>query len=299
MSEALERAAQARKADTRALADRPRERRCAETPGALVASRALVRRPVEVRDSSGGNGLDFSGYASVTETGYEMYDFFGPYTEVVSRTAFDKTLAQDGLDVPLVLGHDSMRRIARTTNGSLMLAADEIGLKCDAPNLDPTDADVAYIAPKLRSGLIDEMSFRFAIVRGQWSPDYTEYRIEEVDINRGDVSIVGYGANPATSTQLRAVAERLQVGRALDAEDVNMLTQAMAWFTAVDSIVDEAQESLATYLKVPSPDPDDAAKELAAMKPDALRMFEKAIRTELRTRQLAPAMSLHDLLKIA
>jgi phage head maturation protease len=63
---------------------------------------------------------------------------------------------------------------------------------------------VAYIAPKIRAGLIDEMSFMFRIVRGQWSPDYMEYRIDEVDIDRGDVSIVGYGANPATSAELRS-----------------------------------------------------------------------------------------------
>lgn len=297
MSEAIERAAKARREAVRAQADRPRERRCSETPGTLTASRAIVRRPVQVRDSTSGGGLDFSGYASVTESGYEMYDLFGPYTEVVTRGAFTKTLAQTDLDVPLVLGHDSMRRIARTTNGTLTLAEDEIGLLCNAPDLDPTDADVAYIAPKLRSGLIDEMSFRFAIDAGAWSPDYTEFRINEADIQRGDVSIVGYGANPATSTQLRALAERLQVGRALDPEDVNMLTQALGWFSAVDMIVDEAQESLATYLKVPSPDADDAAVELAAMPVQALRDLDQRVRSMLRVRGVAPAMTLHDLLR--
>jgi phage head maturation protease len=62
---------------------------------------------------------------------------------------------------------------------------------------------VAYIAPKLRSGLVDEMSFAFRIESGQWSPDYTEYRINRFDIHRGDVAIVGYGANPYTVGSLR------------------------------------------------------------------------------------------------
>lgn len=292
-----EEAAAARAQGVRAQADRPRERRCSAEPGTLVSSRVLTRRPLEVRDAASGDGLDFSGYASVTETGYEMWDFFGPYTEIVSAGSFGKTLSQPGLDVPLVLGHDPMRRIARTTNGSLTLSEDEVGLLCLAPNLDPTDADVAYAAPKIRSGLYDEMSFRFSITAGQWSPDYTEYRIDGVDLDRGDVSIVGYGANPATSMQLRALAERLQVGRALDAEDVNMLTQAMAWFTAVDSIVDEAQESLASYLKVPSPDPDDAVKDLAAMTPAQLTRFETMLRAEMRTRGMQPALLLRELLK--
>jgi hypothetical protein len=34
------------------------------------------------------------GYASTTERAYEMWDFFGPYEEVVSRSAFDQTLAR-------------------------------------------------------------------------------------------------------------------------------------------------------------------------------------------------------------
>lgn len=189
-------------------ADRPRERRCAEELSALVRSRVLTKHPIEIRDAASGSGLDFSGYASVTETGYEMWDFFGPYTEIVSAGAFAKTLAQPDLDVPLVLDHDSLRRIARTTTGTLQLSEDSTGLLALAPELDPADADVAYIAPKLRSGLIDEMSFRFSITSGMWSPDYIEYRIDSVDIHRGDVAIVGYGANPATSAELRSAAPK-------------------------------------------------------------------------------------------
>jgi L-ascorbate metabolism protein UlaG (beta-lactamase superfamily) len=50
------------------------------------------------------------------------------------------------------------------------------------------------------------MSFAFRIESGQWSPDYTEYRINRYDIHRGDVAIVGYGANPATTATMRQPA---------------------------------------------------------------------------------------------
>ena len=132
-----------------------------------------------------------------------MYDIFGPYTEIVSAGAASQTLARADLDVPLVLQHDQMRRIARTTNGTLLLSESSDGLHVEAPTLDMGDQDVAYIVPKLRAGLIDEMSFAFRIVRGQWSPDYSEYRIEEFDLHRGDVAIVGYGANPYTEAGTR------------------------------------------------------------------------------------------------
>ena len=197
-------AAEARAAQVRALADRPRQRRCAEAPGS--GARVAVRAQLLLRESAEGK-LGFEGYASITERAYEMWDFFGPYDEVVSAGAFTDTLNRVDLDVPLVLQHDQLRRIARTTNGSLMLAEDDQGLRVSAPELDPADVDVAYIAPKLRSGLIDEMSFAFRIDSGQWSPDYTEFRINRVDIHRGDVAIVGFGANPYTIADLVEAAK--------------------------------------------------------------------------------------------
>lgn len=285
-SSLLEQASITRRASTRGVKDRPSERRGVPDPHLSVfASRTVMRRPVQVREAAGG-GLDFSGYASTTEQPYEMYDFFGPYTEIVSAGAFAESLARADLDVPLVLQHDALRRIARTTNGSLALVEDDTGLRADAPNLDGADADVAYIAPKLRSGLIDEMSFRFSITSGQWSPDYMEFRINGTDIHRGDVSIVGYGANPTTSLQLRALTGKLQSGRALDPQDLDVLTQALGLTQALtpsaDQSDEESRESLAAYL--------------SEMTGDGVRAHERAIRKELHARGLRPAMSFLDLL---
>jgi HK97 family phage prohead protease len=181
--------------------DRPSQRRSQSEQGGRAFTRANLSG-VEIRKESGSPALTFEGHASVTERGYEMWDFFGPYTEVVSAGAFDDTLARNGLDVPLVLGHDQMRRIARTTNGTLQLSMDDQGLHVLA-QLDEGDLDVQYIVPKLRAGLMDEMSFAFRIDSGIWSPDYSEFRIDKVDIHRGDVAIVGYGASPHTDGALR------------------------------------------------------------------------------------------------
>jgi HK97 family phage prohead protease len=189
----------------RQRADRPSQRRCAEASSARATVRATLSG-VQVRDSADGTTLEFSGHASVYEQSYEMWDMFGPYTEIVSAAAGADSLARADLDVPLVLGHDQLRRLARTSTGTLTLSEDSTGLSVYAPALDPNDYDVAYIAPKLRSGLIDEMSFAFRIESGQWSPDYTEYRINRYDIHRGDVAIVGYGANPYTSASVREPA---------------------------------------------------------------------------------------------
>lgn len=200
-----EAAAAARGQNVRQRADRPSQRRNAERGGTsrIIAPLAGAQLRAAGDDSV---TLTFEGHASVTERGYEMWDMFGPYTEVVSAGAFDTSLARADLDVPLVLGHDQLRRIARTTNDTLTLSMDDAGLHVLA-DLDLADADVAYIAPKLRAKLIDEMSFAFRITSGIWSPDYTEFRIDEVDLHRGDVAIVGYGASPHTDGGLHAPAK--------------------------------------------------------------------------------------------
>ncbi|MGN7703510.1 HK97 family phage prohead protease [Cellulosimicrobium sp. 22601] len=208
-------------------ADRPRQRRAAEPQGSRAAVHvAGVKMSLRAAGDDEAGPLAFTGYASVYERGYEMWDWYGPYTEIVSEAAGAESLARADLDVPLVLQHQSLRRIARTTNGTLLLAEDETGLRVEAPELDPRDQDVAYIAPKIRAELVDEMSFMFRITLGQWSPDYTEYRIQKYDIHRGDVAIVGYGANPHTGgyPDLRdqVAPQNLRIDLGLTVEDVRL-----------------------------------------------------------------------------
>ena len=223
--EIIEQAAAARGAGVAQRGDRPRERRNAQDPTSRAAARiAGVRMTLRAADDADDGPLHFTGYASVYERGYEMWDFYGPYTEIVSAGAGALSLARADLDVPLVLQHLSLRRIARTTNGTLTLSEDETGLLVDAPALDPRDHDVAYIAPKIRAELIDEMSFMFRIERGQWTPDYSEYRIEQYDIHRGDVAIVGYGANPHTSGSARtARSQTPRIDLGITHEDERLL----------------------------------------------------------------------------
>lgn len=142
-----------------------------------------------------------SGYASTVERGYQMHDMFGPYTEVVSASAFDVTLSANP-DVVFLENHTG-RAMARTSAGTLTLSADEHGLRSEAM-LNPTRTDVQDLTAAITDGAVTEMSFAFRIVDGQWSPDYTEYRINAVDLDRGDVSAVTYGANPHTSIEARA-----------------------------------------------------------------------------------------------
>lgn len=156
---------------------------------------------VQTVQRDGKSFFHFHGVASTVEQPYTMYDWYGEYDEVVDAGAFDDTLAASP-DVAFLLNHAGTT-MARTKSGTLELSVDSTGLIVDA-YCNPERSDVADLAHAIGDEDIDEMSFAFRIVSGQWSPDYTEYRILKVDLDRGDVSAVNYGANPNTSISARA-----------------------------------------------------------------------------------------------
>lgn len=141
------------------------------------------------------------GIASVTERRYEMWDVFGPYDEVIDGTAFDETLTANP-DVAFLVNHRGVT-MARTTNGTLELSVDGLGLHARA-FVNPKRQDVRDLVVAIDDKDITEMSFAFIIEDGEWNEDFTEFRIKKVSLDRGDVSAVNYGANPYTSIAARA-----------------------------------------------------------------------------------------------
>ena len=146
---------------------------------------------LELRDTSDGM-VHFTGYASMTETPYPVSDF----TETICRNAFKKTLAEDP-DVVLRMEHVDLP-LARTSSGTLTLTEDVRGLRVDA-ELDPADPDVQRLIPKMQRGDLTEMSFAFRATKQDWDEKRTDRKIREVAIHRGDVRIVTYGANSAST----------------------------------------------------------------------------------------------------
>lgn len=162
-----------------------------------LKGREVRRMPaagLELREVNG--SLNLAGWASVTERAYDM----GYYQETIKRGAFSKTLSETP-DVQLLLNHEGLP-LARTLSGTLRLTEDERGLQVDA-DLNPDDPDVQRLMPKVQRGDIDQMSFAFRVTRQTWDDDYENREIAEVNIDRGDVSVVNQGANPATTFTMR------------------------------------------------------------------------------------------------
>lgn len=173
-----------------------------ELPGGRGRTTAF---PANLRSSlvtqNGKQYLQVDGYATVFNRAYTMWDFYGEYDEIADSHMLDHSLARNP-DVAFLTNHKGVT-MARTTNGSLTLAKDDHGLSITGLlNMDRTD--VRDLASAISDKLITEMSFAFMIDEGEWDDDFTTYTLKQVDINRGDVSAVNYGANPYTNIGARA-----------------------------------------------------------------------------------------------
>ncbi|RSN13748.1 HK97 family phage prohead protease [Streptomyces sp. WAC 01325] len=176
------------------------------------------------------------GYASVTESPFEMWDWLGPYSEVVRTGAFAKTLAENP-QVQLLLNHGGLA-MAYTKAGTLRLSEDTTGLHMEA-DVSTKRSDVGDMLAALEEGSVDEMSFAFRVTRQMWSPDYDQRDILEIDLHRGDVSVVNFGANPATS-----------VAPAMRAADFDQLSDDDA-----RSLMERLQRRFAPPVVEPAPAP--------------------------------------------
>lgn len=159
---------------------------------------------VEMRarpNGTGGTLFRYHGYASTFQPDeFEMWDMWGePYTEDVNPAACTRTLANKA-DVAFLIGHnDAGILMARTKSGTMHLGADSRGLEVDVPSMDGSREDVRALASAVERGDMDEMSMAFVVRQQEWSANFERRTLLEIDLNRGDVSAVVFGANPGTS----------------------------------------------------------------------------------------------------
>ena len=156
--------------------------------------------PLEFREDKASGQVILRGYAAT----YEPYDCYGGpelggWVEQLRSNSFEKTL-QAQPDVMLLLNHAGAP-LARTKSGTMTLTSDRRGLMVEA-RLDPSDPDVQALLPKMRRGDLDEMSFSFRVKEQEWDTNYTHRTINEVSLQKGDVSVVNYGMNPNTHVVL-------------------------------------------------------------------------------------------------
>lgn len=192
------------RAEAAAKVDAPGQRARRSAPSGVGQARSLPF-PAQLRaklvEHNGQERYHLEGHASVVDTPYEMWDMFGPYEEIIDRGAFDETLAANP-DVAFLVNHRGVT-MARTTNDTLRLKMDDVGLLTEAW-LNPKRQDVSDLVVAIEDRDITEMSFAFMLEEGWWSDDFETFKITKVNLDRGDTSAVNYGANPYTDVAARS-----------------------------------------------------------------------------------------------
>lgn len=176
-----------------------------------VAPEALTRA-----DEADGP-IGFRGHAAVFNTptwiGSKRWGFW----EEIAPGAFTKAIQEN--DVRFLINHDPNLVLARTTNGTLRLSQDGIGLATDA-DMNPTmyARDLALL---LERGDVNQMSFAFNMIDYAWrqNDDGSETLVHQ-SVELFDVAVVTYPAYEATDAGLRT--DMLAACRSAGFDDVEL-----------------------------------------------------------------------------
>lgn len=184
---------------------------------------------IEVRAE--GDGMTFSGYASVFDSPSED---LGGFIEYVAPGAFKRSL-QARNEIKLLWNHDTNEPLASVRGGSLQLVEDSRGLKVTAKLPNTTRGrDVAEL---LRSKVIDSMSFGFNVIKDSWSNNGSVRTLESVRLS--EVSVVTFPAYTATTATVRSLQPtidadelanallKLESGEDLDEKSASLITDVV------------------------------------------------------------------------
>ncbi len=238
--------------------------------------------PLELRDEGDDGKRMLRSYASLFNEPYTVRSAGHRFEEVVRPGAFKRTLGTSP-DVVFRTEH-SGPPLAATWSGDLRLGEDARGLWYEV-DLDPTDPDVQSLISKVNRGVYRESSFAFRIPRDgdRWSDDHDQREVLACELDRGDVSVVTYGASRATAQHmvLRAEEEALQalqdmgferfvqsflewrdhtilpveerVGKVVSSSSMETLRKVLSLISDGSDAVDEGGAMLADFLNVPVP----------------------------------------------
>lgn len=224
-------------------------------------------------------------YASLFNTPYTIRGSSHRYEERVLPGAFKRSLSQSP-DVVLRVNHLGPP-LAATWNETLRLGEDERGLWYEADLQVGADPEAKSVAAKIERGDMRESSFAFRCLDDDWSDDFSQRGVREASLDRGDVSVVTFGASRATGEFMllrseEQIVEALRdlgfehfldalvdwrnytllpqeqrIGKVLSSESMETLRQILGLVANADDSIDEAEEMLSDLMGVPNPDEDD------------------------------------------
>lgn len=197
-----------------------------------------------------GDGKTFEGYAAKFNSPSEPL----PFTEIIKPGAFTRSLKSRNR-MMLLWNHDSSNPLASTRNGSLQMREDEIGLKVIATLPDTTlGRDIAEL---IRTGVVDAMSFGFAVKKDSWTADGRTRYLEDVSLS--EVSLVSFPAYEGTANsvsvrdinpdQLAEALLKLEQGEELETNDAQLINEIVGKLQKTDEVAEVEGDILALKQK--------------------------------------------------
>jgi len=227
--------------------------RATDPAGRLVRTARIGERAITRNDSG---RIGFKGEAIVFDTPTWIGSNRWGFWEQIAPQAVTKTLTE--ADVRFVVNHDPSLLLARSSAGSLRLAATASALEVDADMAPVSYAEDAAVL--LEGGELREMSFAFEPLAWEYEERDGEdfYTITELTLY--DVSVVTWPAYAATSAGLRASAfDALCRAAGLDAAAERRLMRDLTG--APDDLLDVAPERAVELLRqIAAPAPADTTQ---------------------------------------
>jgi len=242
---------------------------------------------LDVNIRSGGDGRTVEMYAAVWNTPTEIRDNQGHYMEQIAPTAFNRTVSQKGTKFGVFFNHG--RTLMGTPSDRYTMP---LGLPIEPPRVDErglltvtrySETELGdEVLQLIKDGAITGQSFSGRFLASDPMPGrggmYKPARDGSLMlVTRSEVAMIEYGPTPFPAYDVPMLVGT-RSGRA-DLPEAQA-AQLLGYFAAIDSIVDQAQETISILLGTPNlddieeMDPEEAGE--PAMTPDQQAVEEAA-----------------------
>lgn len=158
----------------------------------------------EKRTVNGVTQMVIAGYAAkYNSESKEIRDYYGKYTEIIIPGFFNSVLNDDCI---FCVNHDDSILLGRTSSGTLLISADNVGLKFEAVLPDTEEGRKYYEAVQRKD--ITGCSFRFMTEKDSWKiVDGKEIRLLVTCKRLIDVCLATWPAYDDTEASARSEKE--------------------------------------------------------------------------------------------
>ena len=216
---------------------------------------------LDVNIRSGGDGRTVEMYAAVWNTPTEIHDNQGTYMEQIAPTAFNRTVSQKGTKFGVFFNHG--RTLMGTPSDRYTMP---LGLPIEAPRVDDrglitvtrySETELGdEVLQLIKDGAITGQSFSGRFLASDPMParggQFTPNRDGSlVLVTRNEVAMLEYGPTPFPAYDVPMLIGTRSARADLPEAQA---AQLLGYFAAIDSIVDQAQETISILLGTPNLD---------------------------------------------